>query len=183
MFYVSNGLFLQWCALAEWPTYNSKSFTKEELFDDVIAIFIAVCKIVVSLCWWWLALQLLIKCSIHFSDRAIKVLLCEHPSPALFRACWLCCRRAVHFCGRGQAEWGLGSSQLTQSLLSGSGSKWTGARLNMDAVHPGIKLGFYLFICFQALKFAPAHPWSPFLHSCTRLWPSSRWPVGCWAPP
>lgn len=57
-----------------------------------------------SLCWWWLALQLLIKCSIHFSDWAIKVLLWEHPLSALFRACRLCCRRAVHFCGM-KADW------------------------------------------------------------------------------
>lgn len=153
-----------------------KSFTENYLFIDVMAIFIAVCKTVVSFHWWWPALQLLIKCSIHFSNWAIKVLLCEHPSSVLPRACQLCCSPLLLYYGTGLTEWSLGSRQLTQSLLPGSGSKC----FSMDPVHPGTKKIFDFFL--QSLTFASAYPWSYLLNSCTQLWPSNRWPPGSWAP-
>lgn len=95
-----------------------------------------------SLCWWWLSLQLSIKCSIHFSDWPIKALLCEWPSSALFRAC----RRVLQ---RHHPLLSEASTQLTQSLLSGCGSKWTEETLSLsvDAEHPGIKLGMVVEVC------------------------------------
>lgn len=127
VFFCFKGTLSQWHAAAQtlhrWQLLHLKLYQKLS-FSDVMAIFNVVCKTVVSLHWWWLALQLLIKCSIHLSNWAIKVLLCEHPLAALFRACQLCCRRVGHFCETGPIEWSLGSSQLPQSLLSGFGSKW-----------------------------------------------------------
>lgn len=45
-----------------------------------------------------------------------------HPSSFLLRACQLCCSPLLHYYRTGLTEWGLGSRQLTQSLLPGSGS-------------------------------------------------------------
>lgn len=149
-----------------------KSFMENRFFIDVMAIVIAVCERVVSSHWWWLALQLLIKRSIHFGHWTIKVLLCEPPSSVLLRACQLCCSPLLLHYRTGLAEWSLGSRQLTQSLLPGSGSKC----FSMDPLHP------WVFFFRQSLTFASAYPWSYLLNSCTQLWPSNRWPPGSWAP-
>lgn len=127
-----------------------------------------------SLCRWWLELQLLIKCSIHFSERAIKVLHCEHLSSALVRACQRCCRCAVHF-WETETDWSFGSSQLTQSLLSGSGSKWTEERLSLIRTQCIQGLNWNFFSFFLLLVFIEACLCPPMIFSfCIHVLSSSQ---------
>lgn len=62
------------------------------------------------------------------------------------------------------------SSQLTRSLVSGSGSKWTDRERVVDVEHPGIKFGFLVFSFSVRVRSSRLH-----VFTLTYIWLSCRW--------
>lgn len=132
-------------------------------FCDVLAIFIAVCKIVLSLYWWWLALQVLIKCWIHFKR------LSDQSAPLWASLLRLLFSKHIG-CAADVPSTSVGRHPTEFESINAITVVWHWFKVDRrEAVlvwmHPGIKL--------ESLP-VPTHD----LPFCTQLWPCSRWPIG-----